>query len=93
MKILIHHISLFVLNKLFPLLEDHNNEEMDEFLCEIAIMKSISRHPNVVALIGYCTVKQPMLMVMEYVGCGDLVSVIYDIVGIIYWILVELHFI
>lgn len=46
---------------------------MDEFLCEIAIMKSISRHPNVVALIGYCTVKQPMLMVMEYVGCGDLV--------------------
>lgn len=48
-------------------------EEMDEFLCEIAIMKSISRHPNVVALIGYCTVEQPMLMVMEYVGCGDLV--------------------
>lgn len=47
---------------------------MDEFLCEIAIMKSISRHQNVVALIGYCTVKQPMLMVMEYVGCGDLVS-------------------
>lgn len=54
--------------------EDHNVDEMDEFLCEIAIMKSISRHPNVVALIGYCTVKQPMLMVMEYVGCGDLVS-------------------
>lgn len=58
--------------KLFA--EDHNVEEMDEFLAEIAIMKSISRHPNVVALIGYCTVEQPMLMVMEYVGCGDLVS-------------------
>lgn len=55
-------------------IEDHNVEEMDEFLCEIALMKTISRHPNVVALIGYCTVKQPMLIVMEYVGCGDLVS-------------------
>lgn len=55
--------------------EDHNVEEMDEFLCEIAIMKSISRHPNVVALIGYCTEEQPMLMVMEYVGCGDLVYI------------------
>lgn len=54
--------------------EDYNVEEMDEFMCEIAIMKSISRHQNVVALIGYCTVKQPMLMVMEYVGGGDLVS-------------------
>lgn len=44
-------------------------------MCEIAIMKSISRHENIVALIGYCTVnvKQPML-VMEYIGCGDLVS-------------------
>lgn len=58
----------------FTFVEDHNVEEMDEFLAEIAIMKSISRHPNVVALIGYCTVEQPMLMVMEYVGCGDLVS-------------------
>lgn len=55
-------------------IEDHNVEEMDEFLCEIALMKTISRHPNVVALIGYCTVKQPMLIVMEFVGCGDLVS-------------------
>lgn len=56
------------------LIEDHNVDEMDEFLSEISIMKSISRHPNIVSLIGYCTVKQPMLMVMEYVGCGDLVS-------------------
>lgn len=55
-------------------IEDHNVEEMDEFLSEISMMKSIPRHPNIVSLIGYCTVKQPMLMVMEYVGCGDLVS-------------------
>lgn len=70
-------IPIFIeLHKSYPLfyIEDHNVEEMDEFMCEIAIMKSISRHQNVVALIGYCTVKQPMLMVMEYVGGGDLVS-------------------
>lgn len=68
----------FMFHKLFASFhaEDHNVEEMDEFMREIAIMKSISRHPNVVALIGYCTVKQPYYMVMEYVGCGDLVSVI-----------------
>lgn len=69
--------NVIKLNKSYPLLfyiEDHNVEEMDEFMCEIAIMKSISRHQNVVALIGYCTIKQPMLMVMEYVGGGDLVS-------------------
>lgn len=47
---------------------------MDEFLSEISIMKSISRHPNVVSLIGYCTVKAPMLIIMEYVGCGDLLN-------------------
>lgn len=63
--------------KFCPLIEDHNVEEMDEFVSEISIMKSISRHPNIVALIGYCTVDQPMLMVMEYVGCGDLVSKYY----------------
>lgn len=57
--------------------EDHNLDEMDEFMSEITIMKSISRHPNIVALIGYCTAQQPMLMVMEYVGCGDLVSLLY----------------
>lgn len=61
------------MNLLISPAEDHNGEEMDEFLSEIAIMKSISRHPNIVALIGYCTVEKPMLMVMEYVGCGDLV--------------------
>lgn len=60
---------------LYRFAEDHNAEEMDEFLSEIGIMKSISRHPNIVSLIGYCTVTQPMLMVMEYVGCGDLVNV------------------
>ncbi|XP_031623796.1 mast/stem cell growth factor receptor kita-like [Contarinia nasturtii] len=53
--------------------KNHNIEEKDEFLEEIATMKKVS-HPNIVALIGYCTTKQPMFIVMEYVGCGDLLN-------------------
>lgn len=54
--------------------ENSTIDEMEEFFCEISMMKTVSRHPNIVSLIGYCTVKKPMLMVMEYVGCGDLVN-------------------
>uniref|UniRef100_A0A1L8DJG6 Protein kinase domain-containing protein n=1 Tax=Nyssomyia neivai TaxID=330878 RepID=A0A1L8DJG6_9DIPT len=48
--------------------------EFEEFLGEIATMKKVGRHPNVVSLIGCCTIRQPLLMVMEYVGCGDLLQ-------------------
>lgn len=50
---------------------------MDEFISEITTMKTVAPHPNVVSLIGCCTIRQPYLMIMEYVGCGDLVN-IYD---------------
>lgn len=39
------------------------------------MMKTVSRHPNVVSLLGCCTIRQPLLMIMEFVGCGDLVSI------------------
>lgn len=48
--------------------------EMDEFYDEIAMMKSLSKHPNIIGLIGYCTARKPILMVMEYCSAGDLVS-------------------
>lgn len=47
-------------------------DELEEFLSEIATMKKVGRHPNVVTLLGCCTIKQPLCMIMEYVGCGDL---------------------
>lgn len=37
-------------------------------------MKQVGKHPNIVSLLGFCTVKQPLMMIMEFVGCGDLVS-------------------
>uniref|UniRef100_A0A1B0CHI7 receptor protein-tyrosine kinase n=1 Tax=Lutzomyia longipalpis TaxID=7200 RepID=A0A1B0CHI7_LUTLO len=49
-------------------------DELEEFLSEITTMKKVGRHPNVVSLIGCCTIRQPLLMVMEYVGCGDLLQ-------------------
>jgi serine/threonine protein kinase len=41
-------------------------------LSEIAMMKRVGRHPNVVTMLGCCTLKQPYYMIMEYVPCGDL---------------------
>lgn len=50
-------------------------DELEEFLGEIATMKKVGKHANIVALLGFCTVKQPLMMVMEYIGCGDLVRI------------------
>lgn len=45
------------------------------------MMKTVARHPNVVALLGCCTIKLPLLMIMEFVGCGDLVRFLDYIVN------------
>ncbi|EAA13998.4 AGAP010162-PA, partial [Anopheles gambiae str. PEST] len=49
-----------------------SSDEFDEFLDEITMMKKVGKHPNIVALLGCCTIKEPLTMIMEYVGCGDL---------------------
>ncbi|XP_069691474.1 fibroblast growth factor receptor 2 isoform X2 [Periplaneta americana] len=49
-------------------------DEVDEFQLEIAMMKRVGRHPNVVTMLGCCTLKQPLCMIMEYVPCGDLLQ-------------------
>ena len=49
-------------------------DELEEFLSEIATMKKVSKHPNIVSLIGCCTIRQPLLMIMEYIGYGDLLQ-------------------
>ncbi|XP_035779978.1 mast/stem cell growth factor receptor Kit-like isoform X2 [Anopheles albimanus] len=49
-------------------------DKLDEFLDEISMMKKVGQHPNIVALLGCCTIKQPLTMIMEYVGCGDLLE-------------------
>lgn len=54
-------------------------DEVEEFLGEIQTMKDVGRHENVVALLGCCTIKEPLMMIMEYVGHGDLLQYLRNV--------------
>lgn len=49
-------------------------DEAAEFLSEIDMLKGVGTHHNVVCFLGCCTIRAPYLMIMEYVGRGNLVS-------------------
>lgn len=49
-------------------------DEVAEFLSEIEMLKGVGTHNNVVCFLGCCTIRAPYLMIMEYVGRGNLVS-------------------
>lgn len=49
-------------------------DEVAEFLSEIEMLKGVGTHHNVVCFLGCCTIRPPYLMIMEYVGRGNLVS-------------------
>ncbi|KAH8413445.1 hypothetical protein KR009_011339, partial [Drosophila setifemur] len=49
-------------------------DEVAEFLAEIEMLKGVGTHNNVVCFLGCCTIKAPYLMIMEYVGRGNLLS-------------------
>ena len=52
------------------------NTEKNDFLKEIELMKKIAENynNNVVNLLGAVTIKEPMLLVIEFVEHGDLLS-------------------
>jgi serine/threonine protein kinase len=54
-------------------------DEVEEFLSEIAMMKRVGPHPNIVTMRGCCTLKQPYCMLMEYVPCGDLLQYLREL--------------
>ncbi|XP_071560854.1 tyrosine-protein kinase receptor torso-like isoform X2 [Temnothorax nylanderi] len=47
-------------------------EDIKNFHQEISMMKSAGQHPNIVSLIGYCTLYDKPLLVVEYCSKGDL---------------------
>ncbi|XP_039307291.1 tyrosine-protein kinase receptor torso [Solenopsis invicta] len=47
-------------------------EDIKNFHQEISMMKSAGQHPNIVSLIGYCTMNNKPLLVVEYCSKGDL---------------------
>lgn len=49
-------------------------DEVAEFLAEIEMLKGVGTHSNVVCFLGCCTIRAPYLMIMEYVGRGNLVK-------------------
>ncbi|GFO04096.1 fibroblast growth factor receptor [Plakobranchus ocellatus] len=44
----------------------------EDLVAEINLMKRIGSHPNIVCLIGACTLNEPIALVMEYVPYGNL---------------------
>ena len=54
------------------LLDDPSEAQEDEFLFEIAMMKVLGVHQNVVSLVGCCTLQDHKFLVIEYIPFGDL---------------------
>ena len=44
----------------------------DDLLREVALMKTIGRHSNIVSIVGACTARRPIALIMEYVPYGNL---------------------
>ncbi|XP_078688780.1 fibroblast growth factor receptor 1-like isoform X1 [Branchiostoma floridae x Branchiostoma belcheri] len=52
-----------------------SSEVRDDMLKELRMMmRLLDPHPNVVTLLGYCTKSDPVMLVVEYVPNGDLLS-------------------
>ncbi|XP_078499113.1 tyrosine-protein kinase ABL2 isoform X1 [Lissotriton helveticus] len=51
--------------------------EVEEFLKEAAVMKEI-KHPNLVQLLGVCTLEPPFYIVTEYMPFGNLLDYLRD---------------
>ncbi|CAK1546228.1 unnamed protein product [Leptosia nina] len=55
-----------------------SEKEKTDLLQELAVMKSLGTHPNVVRLVGCCTEKEPTLVIMEFVSLGKLQQYLRD---------------
>ena len=56
----------------FALLDGATEEQKQEFLEEIQLMKQIGYHLNILNLLGCCTTTNPMFLVVEFAKNGDL---------------------
>lgn len=53
-------------------------KEVEDLVQEMNIMKEIGTHPNVVTILGVCTTQEPVLLIMEYVMYGKLLTHLRD---------------
>ena len=56
----------------FALLDGAAEEQMQDFLEEIQLMKQIGYHRNILNLLACCTMTNPMFLVVEFAKNGDL---------------------
>ncbi|XP_078355560.1 uncharacterized protein LOC144640230 [Oculina patagonica] len=54
--------------------DDPSEMQKEEFLFEIAMMKLLGAHQNIVSLVGCCTLQEHKFLVIEYVPFGDLLQ-------------------
>ncbi|XP_057653806.1 tyrosine kinase receptor Cad96Ca [Diorhabda carinulata] len=52
--------------------ENANEKEKSDLLSELQVMKMLEPHANVVRLLGCCTDKEPIFLIMEYISKGKL---------------------
>ncbi|GFY37437.1 tyrosine kinase receptor Cad96Ca [Trichonephila inaurata madagascariensis] len=52
--------------------ENATEKEKKDLLSELEVMKLLEPHPNVVTLLGCCSDKDPILVIMEFVSRGKL---------------------
>ncbi|XP_027196302.2 tyrosine kinase receptor Cad96Ca-like [Dermatophagoides pteronyssinus] len=58
--------------------ENVGDKEKRDLLDELEVMKILDPHPNVVTLIGCCTERDPVYLIMEYVPYGKLQKYLAD---------------
>ncbi|XP_045773349.1 fibroblast growth factor receptor 3-like [Maniola jurtina] len=56
--------------------DDATNEEMQDFMREIAMLKHVGYHKHVIRLIACCTRRPPLLALLEHAPRGDLLSLL-----------------
>ena len=52
--------------------ESEGTSSRDDLLREIALMKNLGSHPNIVSMIGACTEYELIALLMEYMPYGNL---------------------
>ncbi|KAL3267824.1 hypothetical protein HHI36_006957 [Cryptolaemus montrouzieri] len=54
-------------------------EALNEELCTLKKIRSHGNHENVVRMLGCCSLQKPLLIILEYVACGDLKNYLVDL--------------
>ncbi|XP_059469107.1 tyrosine kinase receptor Cad96Ca-like [Neocloeon triangulifer] len=54
--------------------DNAGDKEREDLQQELKVMKTLDPHPNVVRLLGCCTEKEPLFVIMEYAAMGKLQS-------------------